>query len=107
MWRPRLWLWPDCWNEDRKLIFNNLIILPPFQSLEGWRDRDLGQTSEKAPGKGCGRQAVTGHDVGAQKGVVSLSREVIFAELGKVDTHLSEMLQRQNRVQRLSEGWEV
>ena len=37
-------------------------------------------------GKGCGRQAVTGHDVGAQKGVVSLSREVIFAELGKVDT---------------------
>ena len=40
-----------------------------------------------------------------RKGMVILSWEVIFAELGKVDTHLSEMLQRQNRVQRLSEGW--
>ena len=28
-------------------MLNDLIILPPSQTLEGRRDRDLGQTSEK------------------------------------------------------------
>ena len=42
-----------------------------------------------------------------RKGWSVFPGKVIFAELGKVDMHLSEMLQRQNRVQRLSEGWEV
>ena len=92
-------------------IFTGTAYAKPYETVHlkyavnlSYSSIKLGRTSA---GKGCGRQAVTGHDVGAQKGVVSLSREVIFAELGKVDTHLSEMLQRQNRVQRLSEGWEV
>lgn len=55
VWEPRPWCYPADWSKDRNLILNCVIILPPSQTLEGWRNGDLGQNLRKTTVKGWGK----------------------------------------------------